>query len=75
MIQCAIYERTEGGTLQRLDGARAEVWPEDLRAYPHAESLQGWPESRVHWTSKHGPCFGVAPIEGAADTAQAPVSD
>jgi hypothetical protein len=64
MMLCAVYERAEGGTLQRWHEARAEVTAEELSGfYPHVEGLKGWPESRVYWTRATGPAFGVAPIK------------
>jgi len=29
--------------------------------YVHEEALVGWPEAKVFWALKEGPCVGMAP--------------
>lgn len=62
IVTCAVYHRSEGGTLQRAQRTVDLTGADILRGYPHRERLQGWPETLVYWTKATGPCAGVAPL-------------
>jgi hypothetical protein len=60
MTEYVLYLRTEAGTISR------KTFPifwcyESLVPYVHEEALVGWPESKVFWALKEGPCVGMAP--------------
>jgi hypothetical protein len=56
------YTRDASGVITRTH-SRVNMRAADRAAeYPHAETLMGWPESRVYWRDASGRSVGVAPL-------------
>ena len=62
MDKCVFYLRDEADNMQRLDSL-GEVSLKGLSgSYLFEEALTNFPETIVFWSTKSGPCGGVAPI-------------
>ena len=68
----ASYERGESGTIVR-SGCTLVLDSQATRRYHAHETLQGWPEPEVYWTSPTGIAFGIAPMSDSARRAIARV--
>jgi hypothetical protein len=60
MTEYVLYLRTEAGVISRKSFPIFWCY-ESLVPYVHEEALVGWPESKVFWALKEGPCVGMAP--------------
>ena len=56
------YIRTDQGDVQRISFAIYKSFHQVVTPYLYEEPLVGWPEQKVFWAAKHGPCVGIAPI-------------
>lgn len=48
--------------MERVSFAIYNSPDEVLYPYIYEELLVGWPEHKVFWAAKSGPCVGVAPV-------------
>ena len=55
-----IYTRDESGMLTRHHGEHVRLTAADAAEYKHAETLRGWPETRVRWQRQTGVSLGIA---------------
>jgi hypothetical protein len=62
MCRFVPYIRTAEGYTERISFAIYNSPYDVLYPYIFAERLVGWPERKVFWAAKSGPCVGVAPV-------------
>jgi hypothetical protein len=62
MCRFVPYIRTAEGYMERISFAIYNSPDEVLYPYIYEELLVGWPEHKVFWAAKSGPCVGVAPV-------------
>ncbi|SEL54178.1 hypothetical protein [Nitrosovibrio tenuis] len=55
------YIRNADGSIVRVSDGIYESSTKDMAPYLFEEKLHGWPEPKVYWAKKSGPCLGVAP--------------
>jgi len=57
-----LYPFSDQGDVQRISFAIYKSFDHVVTPYLYEEPLVGWPEQKVFWAAKHGPCVGIAPI-------------
>jgi len=62
MCRFVPYVRSPEGDIERVSFAVYDSPDDVLYPYVHEQPLVGWPEQKVFWAAKTGPCVGVAPI-------------
>lgn len=68
MSQYAVYARTKDGHIHRMKNVISsfphtpQVPYGSLAPYVYEQPLIGFPESMVLWTTRRGPCVGIAPL-------------
>ena len=62
MCRFVPYIRTAEGYIERVSFAIYNSRLDVLYPYIHEQCLLGWPEPKVFWAAKSGPCVGVAPV-------------
>lgn len=67
MVRFVPYVRTVEGYIERRSYAVFNSPDSSITPYIHEEELAGWPESKVYWASKEGPCVGLAPLGNRSD--------
>lgn len=58
--------RTAEGYIERVSFAIYNSPHDVLYPYIYEQRLLGWPEPKVFWAAKSGPCIGVAPVTRAS---------
>jgi len=61
MSQLVPYIRNADGSIVRIAEGIYQSSSKELDPYLFEEKLTGWPESKVYWAKRSGPCVGVAP--------------
>lgn len=64
-----VYSRDESGRIVREHRTRVLASETIKTDYPYSETLKGWPETRVFWSSAFGSAIGFAPMSEAAKRA------
>jgi hypothetical protein len=62
MEKCVFYLRDEADNIQRIDSLGEVSLKGLLGSYVFEETVTNFPETIVFWSTKSGPCVGVAPI-------------
>ena len=68
MSQYAVYARTKDGHIHRMKNVISgfphtpQLPYGSLAPYVYEQSLVGFPETMVLWTTRRGPCVGIAPL-------------